>query len=317
MPWVIIFGISCLIVAIIISVEVIWKRTYSYNEDLIDLSKCIDKQNINTSNLDISVVVINLKRRPDRLEFIKSQLNESKIKYTVFEAFDYSIISVNDDDSIISQDLRLRVDQKVLMNYATVKEQILNRVVSPGEVGCWLSHMHVYIRYVRGDFGDGPLLVLEDDALFKPNFVHALTSSFLKTCLPNYWEIIFYEHQGLQCHDPYLTPLRPWARIPDYITVNFFQKPAKESDVCKIKFITLTTAYLIRNRKVAKLLLFESNTEFAQKADHVWNTRLFPMGLVRAYAFLIPRVTQFRSTLGSDISSEYHFDGSGHFGEFS
>jgi GR25 family glycosyltransferase involved in LPS biosynthesis len=98
------------------------------------------------------VVVINLDRRPDRMEKLGPQLDELGIEYDRFSAHD-------------ANELKIK----------------------PYVAGTW-SHITVWSRY-RQIYGDIKILVLEDDALFCEDFNKKFAEA-MKT-LPADWDIFY------------------------------------------------------------------------------------------------------------------------------
>ena len=98
------------------------------------------------------VVVINLDRRPDRMEKLGPQLDELGIEYDRFSAHD-------------AQELNIK----------------------PYVAGTW-SHITVWSRY-RQIYGDIKILVLEDDALFCEGFNEKFAEAI--ETLPDNWDIFY------------------------------------------------------------------------------------------------------------------------------
>lgn len=110
------------------------------------------------------IYVINLKRRPDRLERISTKLNQLKVDFEVFEAVDGFA------DKGISKML---------------KERNLTRL-NPGIVGCHLSHLAVLKDAFQRGF-EKPL-ILEDDLLFHIDFDEIIKRL---PVVPNDWKLLY------------------------------------------------------------------------------------------------------------------------------
>ncbi len=65
------------------------------------------------------------------------------------------------------------------------------RTLSPGEIGCYASHLHI-CRMVADGVLPSPLLVLEDDVVLRPHFAEMLRS--LIDALPPHWDIVRLSH---------------------------------------------------------------------------------------------------------------------------
>jgi len=97
---------------------------------------------------DIKKFVINLKRRPDRLELFKKQCPFDDV--TVIDAFDGK--NMKDETSAIELDMASRFNG-----------------LDPGEIGCFLSHLRIFNRMRKENLPYA--LIFEDDAIFCDNFL--------------------------------------------------------------------------------------------------------------------------------------------------
>lgn len=115
------------------------------------------------------IYIINLKRRPDRLELIKKRLDKQKIqKYQIIEAIDGQ-------------------DPKVL-EYYHWKHRNHNFFESSGAIGVLLSALKILKdawekKYQR-------FLILEDDVVFTHNFREDFTERIQK--IPDYWKLLYF-----------------------------------------------------------------------------------------------------------------------------
>jgi len=98
--------------------------------------------------MQIKSFVINLKRRPDRLEKFRAACPLTDV--TTIYGFDGKNLQ---DESEDEQNLAKRV----------VKLQ-------PGEVGCFISHIRIYQKMINE--GIQMALIMEDDAIFCKNFLN-------------------------------------------------------------------------------------------------------------------------------------------------
>jgi GR25 family glycosyltransferase involved in LPS biosynthesis len=97
---------------------------------------------------DIKKFVINLKRRPDRLELFKKQCPFDDV--TVIDAFDGK--NMKGETSAIELDMASRFNG-----------------LDPGEIGCFLSHLRIFNRMRKENLPYA--LIFEDDAIFCDNFL--------------------------------------------------------------------------------------------------------------------------------------------------
>ena len=101
----------------------------------------------------MKTVVINLPDRKDRLASFNT--NNSNLSYEVFRAVDGNQISYN---------------KLVESGFDTDHDWIdplLGTPLTKGEVGCFLSHWHIWCKCIEKN---EPLIVLEDDAVLTDKF---------------------------------------------------------------------------------------------------------------------------------------------------
>lgn len=129
--------------------------------------------------------IINLSKDTERMVKLKPQLDNLKIPYKLFEAIDGAAVR------------RFGAIQK--LNFLTgaelekhnphldheIKYDINDQNRRTGEIGCWLSHLKLLLDISRSNI-TGPILILEDDAKFTPEFLP--TSISLINQLPSNWD---------------------------------------------------------------------------------------------------------------------------------
>lgn len=101
------------------------------------------------------VHVINLERSRDRRAFMQGQLRDLGIDYQFFAAVDASKGQL---ESVT------RYDERAALRW-------LGHPLQPAEIGCFASHYLLWEQCARS--GE-PLVVVEDDVVLEPAFVHAL-----------------------------------------------------------------------------------------------------------------------------------------------
>jgi glycosyl transferase family 25 len=97
--------------------------------------------------MEIKNFVINLKRRPDRLENFKAKC---PLEFTVVPAF----------------------DGKNAQNESEAEKNLIKKFeyLRPGEIGCFISHIRIFQKIVNDAI---PLaLIMEDDAIFCEDFLN-------------------------------------------------------------------------------------------------------------------------------------------------
>ncbi|KDN12387.1 MULTISPECIES: glycosyltransferase family 25 protein [Snodgrassella] len=107
----------------------------------------------------LKTFLINLDRRPDRLMFVKQQLENLGIDFERVSAVDGSCLT--DEQRAVFNQQRFALECK--------------RKVVDGEIGCALSHQAVWQRMVAENISYA--LILEDDVQLKPELASLLADS--------------------------------------------------------------------------------------------------------------------------------------------
>ncbi|XP_073347732.1 procollagen galactosyltransferase 2-like [Pagrus major] len=135
------------------------------------------------------IFLINLKRRSDRRDRMLSTLAVLCINATLTEAVDGTALNS-------SQLQAMGVD--MLPGY---KDPYSGRVLTRGEIGCFLSHYNIWKQVVQQELQQ--VLLLEDDVRFEPSF-----GSRLVTIMENVqrvgleWDLIYVGRKRLQVKEP-------------------------------------------------------------------------------------------------------------------
>nr|XP_046264773.1 procollagen galactosyltransferase 2 [Scatophagus argus] len=135
------------------------------------------------------IFLINLKRRSDRRDRMLSTLAVLGINATLTEAVDGKALNS-------SQLHAMGVD--MLPGY---KDPYSDRVLTKGEIGCFLSHYNIWQQVVQRELQQ--VLVLEDDVRFEPRFCHKLVTvmeNIKKVGLE--WDLIYVGRKRLQVKKP-------------------------------------------------------------------------------------------------------------------
>jgi len=221
--------------------------------------------------------VINLNHRVDRLMQVTIQLAKLHVPFTRFEA-----ISFGAGNEAAIAEAKKRMSNETKFDAALVGkhlEQFGNEHVTWGSTGCWQSHLQVYLQIASRPLSDGPFLILEDDVKVSHRLVVVLQEESLKTGVPVDWDVLLLDHSGLRCHE--------------VLKLN-------HHSLCAVKFSYTTSAYVLRNSTVARVLAERGNTAGLQIADHYLND-LYASKTLHAYAFLPKVVAQARSVYATDI----------------
>ncbi|KAM9845421.1 procollagen galactosyltransferase 2-like [Aulostomus maculatus] len=135
------------------------------------------------------IFLINLKRRPDRRRRMLSSLAALGISSTLTEAVDGKALNS-------SQLLAMGID--MLPGY---KDPYSGRVLTRGEIGCFLSHYNIWKQVVQQNLQQ--VLVLEDDVRFEPRFrsrLVAIMGDTQRSLLD--WDLIYVGRKQLQGKEP-------------------------------------------------------------------------------------------------------------------
>ncbi len=137
---------------------------------------------------DFLILVINLDRAPNRLEKISLQLNRLGLAWERVSAADGKNLNIHDENLLDTKSFGARHGKTPL----------------PGELGCYLSHVWAFERFLKSDFKFA--LVLEDDVLLRDELPAVLDK--LKT-REDAWDMVKLSgvHSGTPVSVAQLTPL--------------------------------------------------------------------------------------------------------------
>lgn len=132
---------------------------------------------------DLETIIINLERRPDRLEGCEQRIQAEvpELPHRVFPATDGRQSVISETEATLSWNTarnvvyqRKRAIRKGWNDLETY--QVRNLDLSPGERGCSSSHVRAWrLCLDQAGSSEKPLLVLEDDAAPTPGFREILT----------------------------------------------------------------------------------------------------------------------------------------------
>lgn len=166
-------------------------------------------------------LVINLKRRPDRLQrFIK------KVQ-TYLSCVDIEVIEAEDGKLI---DLK---NQFILENVNEWNFKFLNEKTLRGIIGCCLSHLKCYEKIINSD--EKYFIIFEDDCSIK-NSIFNLNEIIEKLVIPEKFGIIFLNDDWIQKKN---------------------KKKCLSSQYNKISYAKTTESYII-SKEYAKILYDEN-----------------------------------------------------------
>lgn len=139
------------------------------------------------TELSLKLYVINLPKSVERRKLIEANLQSLGLDYEIFPAVDGRNLTP-DQQSLV------KTEDKVYLPMAGGRKLLVEDKLSPGEIGCALSHLQVYQRIL--DSGDDQAAVIEDDCILTPKFLEALDGI---SQLPDDWDLVnFSSHVGLR-----------------------------------------------------------------------------------------------------------------------
>jgi GR25 family glycosyltransferase involved in LPS biosynthesis len=162
-----------------------------------------------TDKLYDIILIINLKNNKDRKKFMIEQLEKLKItNYKFIDAIDGrklnkygKLFSYSDTNNVNKYNNNLNK-----YNNDLIKKRIINkdvgdkyidntkkyRLLTPGEVGCYLSHIKCYKYIIKKKYNRA--LILEDDALFSTNYNKMIEKlEFRPNCKLLYFGLLQYK----------------------------------------------------------------------------------------------------------------------------
>jgi len=139
------------------------------------------------------IYLINLKRRPDRFERMKYNLDQLGIEVKAVEAVDGRKL---DEGYIKSHGIKMMPD---------FSEPYHNRPLTYGEIGCFMSHFNIWQDMIENNYER--VLILEDDIRFRSYFIDKLQYLMeeLDSTTTPYWDLVFLGRKILQNAD------EPWV----------------------------------------------------------------------------------------------------------
>lgn len=121
------------------------------------------------SKQSFPIWVLNLERASDRRQSMEKQLTELQWQFEFIQALDGNCLNAE--------------ARKSYSAWQAIK--IVKRELSPGEIGCALSHAKLWARIVAENIEE--VLILEDDVLLTPDLMRVLERRHL---FPADWELI-------------------------------------------------------------------------------------------------------------------------------
>lgn len=204
------------------------------------------------------VYLINLKRRPDRLDNFLNHYRKSDMKNTKIVKFDAIDGSMLDVSKIPLTELaRAELQQLNTTGFRTKHYQL-----TKGAIGCYLSHIKIWENILKNDYNI--TLVFEDDAQVPENLNEKIHEEM--KYIPKDWDIILYGYVCKKC-----------MKYDKYNEVERFM---------------LTHCYMIKKEAIIKIM--RSNTLFpiTQQIDALMSEL---SSIINIYSVKDKLVTQFES----------------------
>lgn len=147
-----------------------------------------------------SCIVINLARNSDRMRVISSAYHASDMASVIpmrrFDAIDAALLP--DLMVYLSPRAKHQLTETLSMGYRKRHADL-----TPGAVGCFLSHVTV-LRMLAEDAGVDTMLILEDDADIRPDILARVSE--IGSILPSRWDLVMLGHH-YQVLDHSMDPL--------------------------------------------------------------------------------------------------------------
>ena len=137
------------------------------------------------------IYLINLQRRPDRLENFMTHFNKSDFKgYNVmkFDSVDGTNLKI--DSVPLSEVARAELKQIETTGFRSKHYQLTR-----GAIGCYLSHVKVWEHMLKQTHDR--ILIFEDDAQVPPNLLRDIDKSMKH--IPTNWDIVLFGYHCKVC----------------------------------------------------------------------------------------------------------------------
>lgn len=194
----------------------------------------------------LKLYVINLPKSVERRDSIESNLQSLGLDYEIFPAVDGHNLTTEQQSLVKTED-------QVYLPMAGDRQLFVEDKLSPGEIGCALSHLLVYQRIL--DSGDDCAAVIEDDCVLTPKFLEALDGV---KCLPDDWDLVnFSNHVGLRnwwWAKKYHFGSEPKASNRQYFQRLGLCNPTLNAIFNRRRFLSGMFAYLIRRKACQQLI---------------------------------------------------------------
>jgi GR25 family glycosyltransferase involved in LPS biosynthesis len=245
--------------------------------------KLVKQQNNQNQEWNYKTKVINLERRPDRLEEFTKKIKELNcdVKYDVFKAVDGKTLKMTDE---------LKKIFEIQPGFVGKRHKITHGY-NTGVLGCALSHINIWKELANSDLDENAIyIVFEDDVEFEENFVVRWNNTYNKIKDNLDWEIIFL---GLHHDDD-------GTRYKDIDICEGVKQYSKELRI----FGGGTHGYTIRKKGAKKLLELIDKLKVQQPIDHFMIDQFDTMTVYKTYPYLVTAKIYQETGTDSDIQNE-------------
>lgn len=218
----------------------------------------ISKQFVPKRNIYDRIYLINLKRRPDRLNNFLKNYKESDMKnlnVIKFDAIDGSNIDVA--KCPLSELARAELQQLESTGFRTKHYQL-----TKGAIGCYLSHVKIWENILKNE--NEVALIFEDDAQVPVNLNQRIHEEMKN--IPNDWDIVLFGYICKKC-----------MKYDKYNEVERFM---------------LTHCYIIKKKSIAKIMNTNTLFPITQQIDALMSEL---SSLINIYTVKEKLVPQFNS----------------------
>jgi len=153
--------------------------------------------------------VITLPKHDEKYEYIKKKMEENNITLKKWNAVD----TRNEKYKLYRNKINKKSLEKLEKTIKRKKRE-LHEDLTPGAVGCYLSHLSLYEYALKNNLNQ--IFILEDDTLFPENFLKELYKKIKK--VPKDWDILLLNWIPYR----YIPYNNKWKRIKKFYMMNAY-----------------------------------------------------------------------------------------------
>lgn len=153
--------------------------------------------------------VITLPDQDEKYEYVKKKMQENNMKVTKWNAID----TRGEKYKMYKNTIDIKSLHKLQKTIQTKKRE-LHEDLTPGAVGCYLSHLSVYEHALNSNLKQ--IFVLEDDTLFPKNFRQEFIQKIKD--VPKDWDILLLNW----IPNRYIPYNKKWKKIKKFYMMNAY-----------------------------------------------------------------------------------------------